>query len=94
MSPTSIPAVVMAAIVSYVGAYHLLISWRRFQHRQGSRENLLFALVCFSVAAYDVFCAGLYSAATPQDGAHWQRPQMVTMAVLRTSTPTVRSSRA
>ncbi len=80
MSPTSIPAVVMAAIVSYLGAYHLLLSLRRVQHRHGARENLLFALVCFSVAAYDIFCAGLYSAATPQDGASWQRLQMVTLA--------------
>ena len=62
-----------------MGAYHLLISLRRL--KQGSREHLLFSLLCFSVSLYDIFSAGLYSASSPEAGAFWQRFQIVAMVL-------------
>ena len=58
MSPFSIPPIVMAGVVCYVGLYHLLIYLRRRQYR----ENLTFALLCFVVCLYDVCSASLTQA--------------------------------
>lgn len=78
MNPLSVPAIVMASITFYVGAYHLLIYFRRMQQR----VDLTFALTCIAVGFYDVFCAGLYSASSPLEGVHWQRAQFVTVALV------------
>jgi PAS domain S-box-containing protein len=77
LSYGSVPPMVMAGITVYVGLYHLLIYSRRRRHR----ENLTFALTCFAVALYDLFCVGLYGALSVAEGAQWQRAQVVTLAL-------------
>ncbi len=79
MSTSSIPAVVMASISFYVGLYHLLIYFRRRQHR----EDLTFALMCLATGFYAVFCAGLYSATSVAQGVQWQRAQLIALAACR-----------
>ena len=81
MSTLSIPAVVMASISFYVGLYHLLIYFRRKQHR----EDLTFALMCLATGFYAVFCAGLYSATSVAQGVQWQRAQFIALALFVTS---------
>ena len=81
MSTLSIPAVVMASISFYVGLYHLLIYFRRRQHR----EDLTFALMCLATGFYAVFCAGLYSATSVAQGVQWQRAQFIALALFVTS---------
>ena len=81
MNAQSIPAVVIASISFYVGLYHLLIYWRRKQHR----EDLTFALSCLATGCYDVFCAGLYNAGSVAEGAQWQRMQFIALAFLTTA---------
>jgi len=66
----------MAAITLYVGLYHLLIYFRGAQ-----RVHLMFALMCFAMGAYDVFCAGLYSATSVTEGAKWQRGQIIILSL-------------
>ncbi len=66
--PLSLPAIAMGAITLFVGASHLLV-WLRA--RRGP-VDLSFALTCLNVALYDFFSAGLYSAASPTEGVHWQ----------------------
>ena len=81
MSTLSIPAIVMASISFYVGLYHLLIYFRRRQHR----EDLTFALLCLATGFYDVFCAGLYSATSVAEGVQWQRAQFIALAFFTTA---------
>lgn len=81
MSAPSVLVVVMASISFYVGLYHLLIYFRRRQHR----EDLTFALLCLAVGLYDVFCAGLYSATSVAKGVQWQRAQFIALALFVTS---------
>jgi PAS domain S-box-containing protein len=81
MSTLSIPAIVMASVSFYVGLYHLLIYFRRKQHR----EDLTFALVCLAAGLYDVFCAGLYSATSVAEGVQWQRAQFIALAFFTTA---------
>jgi PAS domain-containing protein len=81
MNAQSIPAVIIASISFYVGLYHLLIYFRRKQHR----EDLTFALLCLATGCYDVFCAGLYNASSVVEGAQWQRLQFIALAFLATS---------
>lgn len=81
MSALSIPAVVMASISFYVGLYHLLIYFRRRQHR----EDLTFALMCLATSLYEVCCAGLYSATSVIEGAQWQRMQFITLGFFTTA---------
>ena len=78
MNTLSIPIVVMASISLYVGLYHLSIYIRRPQYR----ENLTFALLCFSAVFYDAFCVGLYNATSVIEGAQWQRAQLISLAAL------------
>ncbi len=73
MSPASIPPIVMAGISAYVGLYHLLTFSRHPRHR----EDLSFALLCFSTALYTAFSAALYSSSSAAEGAMWQRAQFI-----------------
>ncbi|MBN2116878.1 MAG: PAS domain S-box protein [Anaerolineales bacterium] len=77
MNTLSIPVVAIASISFYVGFYHLLIYLRRRQNR----EDLTFALLCFAIVFYDVFCTGLYNATSVSEGAQWQRAQFIALAV-------------
>jgi signal transduction histidine kinase/ActR/RegA family two-component response regulator len=74
----SIPAVVMAGITLFVGAYFLLLYFRR----GARRVDLSFAATCLAVGCYDTFCALLYSVGSPVEGATWQRWQLTCLAVV------------
>lgn len=62
----------MAAVNAYVGAFYLLMyaGWPK------AREHLPFSLLCFSVAAYDVACMGLYTSTDLEQGVFWQGLQL------------------
>jgi two-component system, cell cycle sensor histidine kinase and response regulator CckA len=75
--PLSLPAIAMGAITLFVGASHFVV-W--FRARRGS-VDLTFALTCLCVALYDLACAGLYSAASPAEGAPWQRLQRAVLCL-------------
>jgi PAS domain S-box-containing protein len=81
MNALSIPVVAMAGISFYVGLYHLLIYFRRRQHR----EDLTFALLCLATALYDVFCIGLYNATAVAESVRWQRAQFIALAFFTTA---------
>ena len=81
MNTQSIPAVIMAGICVYVGTYHLIVFLRRPQ----SRQNFTFALTCFSIGFYDIFCAGLYNTTSSVDGVNWQRAQIFALALASAS---------
>ncbi len=81
MNIQSIPAAVMAGICFYVGTYHLIVYIRRPRNRQ----DFTFALTSFSIGFYDIFCAGLYSVASPEIGVQWQRAQIMALSLASTS---------
>lgn len=81
MNWVSVPAVAMAAVSFYVGFSYLWL----FTRRPRERENLAFAFTCFSIALYDLFCAGLYHAASPGEGMFWQRLQLAALPVFTIS---------
>jgi GGDEF domain-containing protein len=68
MKPYSLPVLIICGISSYTGLSRLML----FILRKESRVNLYFALVCFSIAFYDVTCVGLYNAVSVEAGALWQ----------------------
>lgn len=68
----------MASVNFYVGAYYLFFYLKRPQ----IREHLPFALLCLSVAWYDVFSAGLYNSHSLADGIFWQRLQLDTVGAI------------
>ncbi|MBL7076171.1 MAG: SpoIIE family protein phosphatase [Kiritimatiellae bacterium] len=72
----SIPVLVLASITLYTGVYHLLLSYRR----RRKRTDVTFALSCFAMGIYDIFCAGLYSSTTVESGMMWQRVQMLSLS--------------
>jgi PAS domain S-box-containing protein len=78
MQAQAIPPLIMAGVAFYVGFYHLLVYFRRSDRR----HDLTFGLTCLAVAAYDVFCAGLYNATSVSEGAWWQHAQLATLAVV------------
>jgi signal transduction histidine kinase/CheY-like chemotaxis protein len=67
----TIPPIVMASITFAFGGFVLYLFVRR-----GRREDLAFALTCFSMMAYDVAAAGAYGCRSPADGVVWQRAQV------------------
>ena len=68
----------MAGICSYVGFYHLWIHIRR----KNEWVSFSFAMMCFTIAFYDIFCVGLYNAESFVHGLFWQRLQLVNLALL------------
>ena len=72
MSIVSIPAVFMAGAVVCMCAHNILV-YLRVRDR---REHLAFAVTCLFIALYAAATAGLYSAASPEDGQFWQRLQV------------------
>lgn len=75
--PLSIPPLMMAGVVFYVGLSHVLLYRRRDQHVR----DLMFALTCFGMGLYNLFAAGLYSAASIEEGIIFQRAQIATLGV-------------
>jgi PAS domain S-box-containing protein len=78
VSAQSAPLIVLAGVTFFVGVYHLLLFFRRPRNR----EYLTFSVSCLAMGLYDVFCAVLYGAANPGDGALWQRLQCATLALV------------
>jgi hypothetical protein len=76
MSPLAIPCLVLAGVNGCMAAFCLLFHLRRRE----PREHLPFSLLCFSLAAYDVFCAGLYSSGSLAEGIFWQRLQLLALS--------------
>ncbi len=72
---------IVAVLTLHVGISHLLVYLRSQRHR----EHLFFALTCFAMVAYDLFCAGLYSAASPAEGYLWQRAQLASLGLVEIS---------
>jgi len=78
MNWLSIPVFMSASVSFYVGFYYL---WMYFR-RRSEREQLSFAVTCFIVSAYDLFCGGLYNAQSLAEGMFWQRFQFASLALL------------
>jgi len=77
MNVISIPVVIMMSITFYVGISHLMIYSRRKEHP----EDLSFALMCFAMGMYDVFCCCNYNVISPHQGIFWQRLQIASLAM-------------
>lgn len=73
----SLPVAMMAAVCLYVGLYFL---WMYLRLRD-ENEKRAFALMCFLIALYDIFCVGLYNAESITQGIFWQRLQFASLAV-------------
>ena len=69
--------IVMAALCVFAGLSNLLI----YVRRRDQAVNLTFPIMCFLVAVYDLFCAGLYASVSITDGARWQRAQIIAVAL-------------
>ncbi|PKL39610.1 MAG: hypothetical protein CVV44_05155 [Spirochaetae bacterium HGW-Spirochaetae-1] len=81
MNIVSLPVACMTAVSFYVGLYYSLFYLRR----QTGREDLFFALTCFSTALYDIFCFMLYNAGSVEEGIVWQRLQFASIALMSIS---------
>ena len=68
----------LAGITFYVAFHHLLIYFRMKERR----PSLPFAVLCFCVGIYDVYCIGLYNATDPAEGAMWQKAQFFALALV------------
>ncbi len=78
MKLLGVPPLIMASIAFYVACYHILIHIRR---RAGS-EDLAFSLTCLAVGFYNICCVGNYNSSFPEQGAEWQRMQLLSLAIL------------
>lgn len=78
MNAHSIPVLLLFGVSLYAGIFHLLF----FINKKENRENLFFALICFSIAFYDVMCIGLYNAHSVKTGIGWQRGQYFAICCL------------
>lgn len=78
MEALAYPCIVMASIIVFVGFYHLYI----FIRRRRPLVHLPFALLCFCVALYDVFCIGLYNSQSTAEGVIWQKLQINTVFLI------------
>ncbi|MEW5736778.1 MAG: PAS domain S-box protein [Thermodesulfobacteriota bacterium] len=76
MIQQTLPAVVIASVTFALGTYHLFV----YDRDRGRRENLTFALTCFSMALYDVFWAGMASAQSVPEAMFWLRARYVGLA--------------
>ena len=83
MRTLSLPPLMIAGIMLYVGFYQILIYWRR----RGQREYLTFALTCLAMGLYDLFCAGLYSSTSVSEGVRWQQLQISALALVSIALP-------
>lgn len=67
-----------AAIAVYVGVYYLSLFFK--PPRDNTHRS--FALVCFSMTAYNISAAGLYRSTQFDDGAFWQKCEIVSVALI------------
>jgi signal transduction histidine kinase/CheY-like chemotaxis protein len=56
----------------FLAGYYLV-----FHLRERAKDHLLFSGLWFLAALYSLACAGLYSAASPEDGLAWQKLQFL-----------------
>jgi methyl-accepting chemotaxis protein len=79
MNMLSLPAIIMAGITFYVGFYHLFIYIRR---HFTSREDLTFAITCFTMGLYDIFGFNGYNTTNIAEGIIWQKAQVATLSLI------------
>lgn len=77
MELIAIPVLVMAGIIFHVALYHLMI----YSHRPQQRADLTFALACFGMMFYDLFCVGMMNADNVIAGVFWQRLQITSLMI-------------
>ncbi len=82
MNLYSLPSLLMSAVCFYVGLYYFMM----YVRRRFDLTNIFFALSCFTIAAYDIFCAGLYNSGSPSEGMLWQRLQFASLALFTIGT--------
>lgn len=68
-----------AGIALYSAIYHLFLHGKA---RRGTTGHLSFAMVCITIAFYDMFSAGVYSSHTAQEAVQWQRNQIIALSSL------------
>jgi methyl-accepting chemotaxis protein len=79
MSALSVPVAVIGGITLYVGWYHLFIYFKRQIKTPVDRS---FAITCFNMALYDVFCVLAYNASSYTQGQILQRLQVATLSMI------------
>ena len=72
----------MVIVTCYVGFYHLFLYYRQFTKR---REDLTFAICCFMMSLYGVFCVGMYNSCTLEQGVLFQRRQIAALTLIGTT---------
>ncbi len=77
MSITAIPPLLMAAIAVYVAISYFLLYYRR----RNEPEYFWFALMCGTIALYDIFSAFLYGTDSPLKAIFFQRLQFISLAM-------------
>lgn len=82
MQIVAYPCLMMAAITLYLSGYHLVM----YLKRPAAKDHLPFSLLCLSIAAYDLFCVGLYGSRSVAEGVPWQRLQLHTVNVISACT--------
>jgi len=78
MHALAISCLIMASVNFYVSAYYFFFYFKRPR----IKEHLPFALLCLSVGLYDLFCIGLYSSSSLQEGIFWQQLQFNAVAAV------------
>lgn len=68
-----------AGIALYSGVYHLFL---HLKSKRISEGHLPFALVCLTIALYDICSTMVYSAAAPELAVAWQRRQLIILSFL------------
>ena len=81
MHVLSVPCLIMTAINFYVALYYFFL----FVKRPQAKEHLAFAVLCFSMALYDVFCVGLYNSLSFSKGVFWQKLQFYMIDIIAIS---------
>ncbi|MDH7552893.1 MAG: helix-turn-helix domain-containing protein [Spirochaetota bacterium] len=72
----SIPPLLMATIAVYVAVSYTLM----FARRKNEPEHIWFALMCYTIALYDIFSALLYMSPSPLHSILYQRMQFAVLA--------------
>ena len=67
-----------AAVAIYVGLYYSSLYFKPPR----DKTHRSFAFLCFSMAAYSISAAGLYRSTQFDDGAFWQKCEMVSIALI------------
>lgn len=78
MSTHCVPTIISVSIVFVTGIYYLLL----YLVLPADRTNRTFSSLCFSVAFYNITCAGLYNSTSTVEGMFWQIGNFVGIAVI------------